>query len=813
MDVPFASSGAFSSAQYSLVRSVEDAPSPEIADSYLLKEVDNIRYRLRHPSISVKEVKECLLLLLYCSVSVAYTPLPALNFAIPHAVNLAEVAQRAQDKRIGYLFCAEIMPREHELRLMLVNTLRKDLESPSEARVSLALDNLVASPSAEVIPAVQTRLHDLLSNNSPHVRRRALLATCALSEYEPDILSGIKSKILQRIEDPHPSVASAAVVTAVQLVKIDPSSMPNIQEAVNQLLDKLWKLPNPHFRGVLLQVLHALRVVGLSKSQVEPILRIIQSTSETSDHPLMCGAFVLLMNADIETIIASQTSLSISAAASLRPLINSQTPNDHFIFLSCLSCLDPILWAGTGNAPAVLDEWEVGRVMKLLDSSDSLIRRKTLHILGKIDAGIINSYYLQSLQTIPVDLNLNALGEYTTRLLEVIETQTQEDGELYARHTIDLFTQIEARSPRYAECVMESVVELLLVQSRTAVPDFRLACVSTLVATLANADVFLGQTMVVILTALATEFVREVAVPPVDVLRGISTRLGLCSITVQDACLLAMLRVSVECDQVPSDVLRGVDELRQRSKRHIRQRCEEFASLSARKSTLAAIVDSADSASLPDFLIALHRHNTKPRQPPDSVPEPSSPSTSRPPLPPSSQLRYTAYETAAPRPRLRGTRSSSRASSQLSGSSLSEQDALSRTVTAGDLALAAAAERLQISEAAVSNPPATDLIALNDSPFISDPSNADVAEDFESAWSRLEESQSARGWCDAPIQEVIKRLENMESVKVISGDGSDTVKVVMDRGALRLQGTEGTCLWRLRTGDVELQRRVKAMLE
>lgn len=65
-----------------------------------------------------------------------------LEFALPHAINLAEAGHTVQDKRTGaravynvtrllpisrtgYLFCAEIMPPEHELQLMLVNSIRK----------------------------------------------------------------------------------------------------------------------------------------------------------------------------------------------------------------------------------------------------------------------------------------------------------------------------------------------------------------------------------------------------------------------------------------------------------------------------------------------------------------------------------------------------------------------------------------------------------------------------------------------------------------------------------------------------------------
>jgi AP-4 complex subunit epsilon-1 len=43
MDVPFINSGALSRVQYSLVRKVESAQSPQAVDQILLSEIDGIR--------------------------------------------------------------------------------------------------------------------------------------------------------------------------------------------------------------------------------------------------------------------------------------------------------------------------------------------------------------------------------------------------------------------------------------------------------------------------------------------------------------------------------------------------------------------------------------------------------------------------------------------------------------------------------------------------------------------------------------------------------------------------------------------------
>lgn len=147
------------------------------------------------------------------------------------------------------------MPSEHELQLMLVNSIRKvcfigialshmldiiqDLEDSSVSRICLALDTLIQSPSRDVIPAVQSRLHDLLSHQSSvlpyvpsyfssildllhrsNVKRRALLAFHKLSELDPEVLRSIVNKTGKRLKDPDPVVVSAALILGNALLEV-----------------------------------------------------------------------------------------------------------------------------------------------------------------------------------------------------------------------------------------------------------------------------------------------------------------------------------------------------------------------------------------------------------------------------------------------------------------------------------------------------------------------------------------------------------------------------------------------------------------
>lgn len=63
-----------------------------------------------------------------------------------------------------------------------------------------------------------------------------------------------------------------------------------------------------------------------------------------------------------------------SLVSPIRDLLTSGV-NAQYLFLSCLLQVDPVYWAGTSpEIPAILEEWEVQRIIQLLDSPDPLLR-------------------------------------------------------------------------------------------------------------------------------------------------------------------------------------------------------------------------------------------------------------------------------------------------------------------------------------------------------------------------------------------------------------------------------------------------------
>lgn len=251
MDVSFASSGAMSRAHYSLVRRVETATSVQAADRVILDEINTIQSTLEQPHLSIKVCKESLILLLYCAMALSAASPGDLSFAFHHAVNLAELGESILDKRIGYTFCLQMMPPNHELHLMLVNTLRNDLESTSIGRICLAMDILMQIRNEDAAPAVQSRLRFFLRDKNDSVRRRAHMVYYALFHQDPDHVKRLE-ELLTHAGDPDIIPSNLMVAS-----KLRSESMTRL---LNSHLHNAWLNP----KHSVYAILRALREGGMN---------------------------------------------------------------------------------------------------------------------------------------------------------------------------------------------------------------------------------------------------------------------------------------------------------------------------------------------------------------------------------------------------------------------------------------------------------------------------------------------------------------------------------------------------------------------
>ncbi|KAJ3842106.1 armadillo-type protein [Lentinula raphanica] len=786
--VPYSSSGASSRRHYVLVRKVETASSTQAVDDVINAEVEYIVQEFTKANVATSLCKQYLIILLYC-ITVSNTPLTALESVLPHALNLAEAGKNISEKRLGYLFCAELMTEGHELQLMLVNTLRKHLDSPHPANISLALNHLIQCPFVDVIPAIQNRLQELLAHNSPQIRRRTLLALRALSKFDSELLSKPEEVILDKIKDPDDTVCNAALITASKLCQSFEARAAQLM-IQKQLSDFLHDTANLNRRGVVIRTLETLRTLGFIESNLPLLNELIRRGAHRKDNVLLRSAFLCLHPFPAQAISAVLG--TGSPVIHVRHLLTSRQPNEQYLFLTCLECVDPQSWAGTTpDTPTVLEQWEVEQIMGYLHSRDPVLRKKTVNVINQVDPSIVLTYYENALQNLS-DQPTNGKAEHALPLFEVLEIQSGVDGERYARHVLELLGQIEAPSSP-DDNIFEGIVDIVLTHIRYSSDEFRRVASGCLLSSLTDSQVRIGSTAMVILAALACENSGQLSLSWVEILEGISSRIAFYPISVQDASLLSLLRIAADCPEIPRQVLDTIFKLKEASKRHIRRRCEQFMQLSSDKERLLEIVNHARSSTLPDFLDALQTyrsndnthgslpHSSSPRGFQNLSPSPNLGSLS------ASKLRYAAYDAPVPTPRLQ-RRQISNSNFSSEHSTLGSPHSLATPLAGGELALVASTTEFEsemsatigdkLSKMTLITEPndaasRNDLIAF-DSPFVAEPPDSSLMSvDVGSPASQLEfdalwesHGTEVRGWYEHSIERLLRQLRLMDASNV-----------------------------------------------
>ena len=112
--------------------------------------------------------------------------------------------------------------------------------------------------------------------------------------------------------------------------------------------------------------------------------------------------------------------------------------------------------------------------------------------------------------------------------------------------------------------------------------------VAVIMIALTEESVVMGPTFLLIAAALACEYNKSVAVSPESLLRGLSTRFPACTgecirgdlgigltrdhlASVKEACVLAMLRLSNECEEVPEEVIERVRKVSETAGKFLRR--------------------------------------------------------------------------------------------------------------------------------------------------------------------------------------------------------------------------------------------------
>ncbi|KAK4686473.1 hypothetical protein P7C73_g3652, partial [Tremellales sp. Uapishka_1] len=475
---PYLTSGASSRAHHALLVKLNESSSVQEEEGILLQEIVRARQTLAgKPNMS--KIAETLLILL--NIAMIRTRLDeSLEFALVPALQLAEGGKNVRDRRIGYLYLVESLPRGHELELMLINTIRKDLSSSTLSHVFLALNTIIKMPSSDLGPAVTPLLcsRTLLKHKDVAIRQRTLQALVGLHPLStPFPLSMSRMLKMLGLEEDS-SVISVLLRLVSGLLREGGYTCEKAGER-EYLVEEILKVARANHvfpeSQVALDVVKALKELlrgtedeSLGVKMVDDYL-IEQLKGITSTQGWQ-GAFVLetctiisifpistkLRSTILRLISKTLCSFSKKASTSKSPLL--PTPNEHMLALECLHMLPKELWDGK------LGEESMRNVMEGLNSPDGGIRRLTLRLLYRLSPELSRLTFenlVDSLETstnlcLPLDVPLDASQgrklmiaqkETASRALEVLEIQSSEleaGGAEFAQGLMRILTVVQS---------------------------------------------------------------------------------------------------------------------------------------------------------------------------------------------------------------------------------------------------------------------------------------------------------------------------------------------------------------------------------
>ncbi|XP_078360431.1 uncharacterized protein LOC144644775 isoform X2 [Oculina patagonica] len=199
----------------SLVRAIGEAKSKQAKDRIARKELGVLKEKLAQRDTSV--MREYLVRLIYCEMlghdaSIGYVE--AIKFA--QQPNIL-------DKRVGYLAASLFLHENHELIVLLINTLQKDLRSTNVVEVCCALTVVCKLVNKDMMPALLPQVLELLQNKRDIIRKKAVMALHSFYMKNPSAIPDVKKLAKTAACDNDPGVVSSSLQFFYELMKVDPA--------------------------------------------------------------------------------------------------------------------------------------------------------------------------------------------------------------------------------------------------------------------------------------------------------------------------------------------------------------------------------------------------------------------------------------------------------------------------------------------------------------------------------------------------------------------------------------------------------------
>lgn len=218
------------------IADLRNARARDAEEKRVNAELANIRQKFRDPNISGYNRKKYVAKLLYMYI-LGYD----IDFGYVESTALLG-SHRYSEKQMGYLATTLMLTENDRLLDMVVNSIRKDLESLNDLHTCLALGCVATVGARTVGDALVNDVFKLLISptSTAYVRKRAALTMLKLYRQDPSIMMpSWPDRVIALVDNPDLGVCTSALSLVTAIARDNPQSCQAVYGRVVRRLDRI----------------------------------------------------------------------------------------------------------------------------------------------------------------------------------------------------------------------------------------------------------------------------------------------------------------------------------------------------------------------------------------------------------------------------------------------------------------------------------------------------------------------------------------------------------------------------------------------
>ncbi|KAI8380160.1 adaptin N terminal region-domain-containing protein [Blakeslea trispora] len=291
--------------------------------------------------------------------------------------HMVEVMSSAKfiHKRTGYLAATLSFQQDTDVLMLTTNLIKKDLASPNVVDMGTALNGLSHIVTPDLARDLSPDLVSMLNHSRPYIRKKVVLVLYKIFLKYPEALRLSFSRLKEKLEDPDPSVVSAAVSVICELARKNPK---NYLSLAPQLFKLLTTSSNNWMLIKIIKLFASLTPLEprLIKKLLPPLTSLIQTTPAMS--LLYECIYTVITGGFLEAAGDAGNALAATCTNKLRRFLEDPDQNLKYVGLLAMSRL-------LSTHPKLVAEHK-DIILECIDDEDISIRLRALDLV----VGMVN---------------------------------------------------------------------------------------------------------------------------------------------------------------------------------------------------------------------------------------------------------------------------------------------------------------------------------------------------------------------------------------------------------------------------------------